>query len=445
MKMQRNKRNSITRSSFTKQRVLVSAFLLILIVCMSVGYAMYYTELTATGTVSMIDTAGIKPMSMRVSNSSYVTAGDFSYYRTYTDSTTNVVAKTKAIFNGRNPNITYQITVKNLSTYKTYFYNGMTYSNSFKDSNISGTGGGTPLAAPIVSGITNGQRIAPGQSVTFTFRYYYNQNINRNYTFEGETIFKFVTNDKDIYLPNVAVTMKDTDFDLGKDNKGNTTISLLNLYDSSVEYTLSLSNPNIELVDANGNPCEYTGILNTNQSTNLPMYFHVKDGNDGYVSMETDLIVTLSNGAKFTGATFNVYEYEDRPTVKPSRASTEYYCEPAANGSWANHYLCYFSITNTSDTTINQWTMEYKLTQDTNILSIQNWNDEWTYDNKNKLLKISSDYRYEPRHHSLAPGQTYKTEQMIFEMTNKALNIETFTVYADGEVDIFTSQYGVNW
>lgn len=445
MKMLRNKKESITRSPLTKQRILVSAFLLILVCCMSVGYATFYTELSVAGTVNMIDTAGIKPMSMRISNSSSVNAGDFSFYRTYTDSTTNVVAKTKATFSGWQPSVTYQITVKNLSTYKTYYYNGMTYSNTFRDSKVSGTGGGQTLAAPVVSGITNGQRIGPGQSVTFTFRYYYNQYLNNNYIFDGETIFKFVSNDKDIYLPNVAVTLDKNEFELEKDNKGNTNVNLLNLYDSSIEYSLSLSNPNIELVDSEGNSMDYNGILNTNESIKTPLYFHVKDGNDGYVSMDTDLIVTLSNGAKFTGASFVVYEFEDRPTVKPSRASTEYYCEPAANGSWANHYLCYFSITNTSDTTINQWTMEYKLTADTNIMSIQNWNDEWTYDNRTKLLKISSDYRYEPRHHTLAPGQTYKTEQMIFEMTNTALNIETFTVYADGEVDIFTSQYGVNW
>ena len=291
----------------------------------------------------------------------------------------------------------------------------------------------------MLNGIKPGDAIAPGESKTFTFRYLYFGYLNGAYNYDNETIFRFVTDLSSVTIPSLAATLANTEFQLEQDTLADTTLHVLNLYDSSVGFKLKAENDNVEIVDANGNLSDYQSLLDAGGETDIHFYLRVKDGIEDYESMESDIYLELNDGSQEKVDTVTLYEPEKRITIKTNRATVDMDCE--AMSHWYNHWTCYFTINNISDTRIEQWTLEMKLNSSMNVTSIQNWNDEWSYDTTNKVFKISSDGRYTPTHNSINAHSSFTTTQFIVEMTNSAFLVDKYTLYADGETDIYTSNY----
>ena len=436
MKMLRNKKWSTIGNSFKKQRILVSAFLLILICSMSFGYALYYTELSLAGDITLVDTAGIKPVNLNVKETN-TTPGDSSYHRTYNDTSTNVVVNFKGTFNSYSF-IEYDLKVTNYSSFQTYYYDGLTYSGELRNN----SGNTQHMIAPLISGIKAGDAILPGESKTITFRYLYFGYLNGSYNYDNETIFRFVTDLSSVTIPSLATTLGTTEFQLDQDTLSGTTLHVLNLYDSSVGFKLKAENNQVEIIDQNGNLSDYQSLLDTNGETDINFYIRVKDGVEDYESMTSDLYLELNDGSKQKIDTVTLYEPEKRITIKPTRATVTTDCQRFEY--WADHWSCYFTVRNIGDTRIEQWTLEMKLNSSMNVTTIQNWNDEWSYDKNTKTFKISSDGRYTSQHNSINPGGYYTTQQFIVEMTNNQFLVDKYTLYADGETDIYTDNFSAN-
>ena len=433
MKMLRNKKWSTIGNSFKKQRILVSAFLLIIICSMSFGYALYYTELSLAGDITLVDTAGIKPVSLNIAETN-TTAGDYSYHRTYSETSTNVVVNCKGTYNSYSY-IEYALKVTNYSSTQTYYYDGLTYSGEFKNSR----GNTQTMSAPMLSGIKPGDAIAPGESKTINFRYLYFGTLNGSYIYDNETIFRFVTDFSSITIPSLATTLGETEFQLEQDTPADTTLHVLNLYDTSVGFKLKAENDQVEIIDQNGNLSDYQSLLNAGAETDIHFYLRVKDGNEDYESMTSDLYLELNDGSKQKIDTVTLYEPEKRITIKPTRATVSTDCQRFEY--WADHWACFFTVSNIGETVIGEWTLEMKLNPSMNVTTIQNWNDEWSYNTTTKVFKISSDGRYTTQHNSINPGSSYTTQQFIVEMTNSQFLVDKYTLYADGETDIYTNNY----
>lgn len=425
-------RLSIKSNSFLRQRLLVSAFLIIVCLCMSIGYAMYYTELNVGATAYLNRLENLKITAVNANSFNNAVSSDISYTRVDTATGTNLTVSSVARFNGDNPFIIYTINISNKSQ-TAYTYNGLT--------NTATINGINDLKKPRLLGLQVGDVIPAKSSKEVTLIYFYEGIVN-NQVLETNTILNFLSGQRQLTKPSVNIALEQTEFELDKTNLDHTRFDAINLYDVSQKFTLSLSNDQIEILDESGNPKNMNFLLNSNESVTDTYYLHVKDGNDGYVVMSADLIIEYEDGRKEVAVeNILMYEFEDRPTVKPSKAEVQYTVEPAANGSWLNHFIGYFTLINNSDLPINQWTMYIQLEDEMNILSIQNWNDEWTYDPNTKILKISSDYRYENRHRVIQPHSSYTTYQMIIEMTNPDFYVKSITIFQDGEVNIFDDHY----
>lgn len=431
--MLKNKILNFFSTNHGKQRLFVSAFIVIVVATMSVGYALYYEELHASSVVILEAPTDIRIYDAVVSTST--SASDKGSVMTWQETTNGMklVVDTTAHFNAANwgdtrPTITYQYTVVNLS-HNAYTFTDMTYSSEI-------TNGTANIGDPVISGMTAGTVLDPGEELTFTASVTMGAILGISY--EKDAIIhielNFIEGTSDVNIGTVESSLSATQLLIEEDNIADVTVNLLNVYGFGIEYDLVSSNANVTFVDGNGNATTYGGTLDDGAIASHDIHLKVADGVDLTDGIETTLSVVLSNGTEFI---IDTVELSLDPEPKWKYATVTYKINKNVLDS--DEYEITFAVNNNGSKDMTEFTAYLYLDSDLAFTSIENNDASIIYIPDEHLIKLSSNIKGTSDHNVIASGSSYEFATIKVRMNQTDLMITDKVVFRTGEV--FTDNY----
>lgn len=423
----------IFKSTFAKQRLAVSAFILVLLSFMSVGYALYYVELNASSVVVLEAPLEIRIYDAIVGNSTSATDMGSSMTFQETSNGMKLLVDTRVHFDATGwgdsrANISYTYSVVNLS-HKAYSFDTMTYSSEI-------TNGTANIGDPVISGLTKGQVLKPGEELTFTASVTMGAILGISY--EKDAIIHIELNfnegEAETNIGNVETYLSSETLQLDDDNIANVNLGILNIYGFGIEYSLKTTNTDVLLVDKNGNEFNYTGTLNDGEVANHDVYLKVKDGVDLTNGVETSIDIVLSNNAIFTT---KVMELTTDPNPKWKDAVVTYTI--SNDVLTKDEYEIVFTIKNNSSKTMDEYTAYLYLDSELEFESIENNDASIVYLPDEHLIKLSSNVKATSEHNSINPGGSFEYAKIKVKMNQTDLMIKESNIFKVGE--IFTDNF----
>lgn len=415
--MTKNNYLSFASKLYRRERLIVSFFMCIIVLSMSVGYALYQSEIEAIGTIAIAKTDLLVLENVEKTESQGVSINDISFS---TDRENNVVTLSSRFFTtfntGNDNYIKLKYTIKNN-------VNNNWYLTSFTDSKI----GDVSLKEPRIIGLDYEEAILPNETREVLVIYYIEGNNDEEFNLEILPTFTFSTNMPSSKKGSLLVNLTDNSFDMGTNRIVSTAMNVLNNHFFSVKYSLSLNNENILLVDKDGIEKDYTNILYSSEDYEKDIYFKIKD--DIELPQSTNVILTTEDGTIYNLDKITISESEPEP-IGPSISNLVFDYTLEAQPSWEDHYYLSIQITNNNDFQIDEWTAYFKIAESVQLEEVQNWNDSYEIDYENRILTLSSKYRYTESHHSIAAnGGVYNNqEKFILWMLGEEFVVESITM-----------------
>ncbi len=232
-------------------------FALIVFASYSVGYAYFSTILNTTGTLSVKTPSESIKNDINITNVTYLSNIDADTSNSYINGYTNTTLNSRVVLSSSNTNssITYRVTVNNCGTNK-YKFDGAvsaTHVYFYDNSDITYT----------LSGITTGDEIVSGDSITFTITFKYVDNVTIDNNILNSFInFKFSkVNASVVYGTQKLVDLASTGS--GGSSSNTDVITVSNSEVTSCTYTFAYDgHSNLRYVG--GNPCNYIYFNGTN-------------------------------------------------------------------------------------------------------------------------------------------------------------------------------------
>ena len=255
--MKRKKFRELMKSSLFKQKFLVTLILVCLISSISVGYALYNTELSMEGEVFVEASGYLSVVGARTMGMSNVSSSNVSHEtvrndeKVTLDSTIKIVASSSAATN-KDVSVTYMFTIHNNSGYA-YTYTGYNYSAEVES-------GAAYISSPIVNNLYVGDVLQPGDYAYVTVKFPVQNAVfySKNITVHSQFVFE--SGDPLVQPGSLQTSIKDNDLALDDKYMASVELSLLNLFNTGVEYTIDSSNPLVSITDSGGNSYTYGGI-----------------------------------------------------------------------------------------------------------------------------------------------------------------------------------------
>ena len=408
------------------QKLIVTLTFIFVFTFTSIGYAMYATDLSINNEVTVTGYKSVEISDCTPGSSYNYMAGSGNHNNRITAN--GVFAEFMfggTFFNGNMSKVDYTCTITN-STDVDYTYKEFTYAATGKS---KGSGPDLVIPAPVISGLEIGDVIEAGSSKNVKITYNYNGQISGEYIFDADTIFEFSKEEVIIPETKILANASNSVYFVKDDRNFNTTLTLANVSSNSLNYHLESSNPDVVLVDINGNPSNYASLINAGDEVNQVIYFKVNPNaslNNGII---TDFNIVIDDETTKI-ETFNIYQDEGKKLLP--NAEVKYTWSASGNGSWYGHYDLSLSITNNDTFSYDKWTMYIYLDDKVKITELQNWSDSIEYDPTAHAIKWSSKERYTSSHRKVSPGQTLNTlGNSIVTTENSQLKYKKIVVYGE--------------
>ena len=423
--MKRKKFRELMKSSLFKQKFLDTLILVCLISSISVGYALYNTELSMEGEVFVEASGYLSVVGARTMGMSNVSSSNVSHEtirndeKVTLDSTIKIVASSSAATN-KDVSVTYMFTIHNNSGYA-YTYTGYNYSAEVES-------GAAYISSPIVNNLYVGDVLQPGDYAYVTVKFPVQNAVfySKNITVYSQFVFE--SGDPLVQPGSLQTSIKDNDLALDDKYMASVELSLLNLFNTGVEYTIDSSNPLVSITDSGGNSYTYGGILDVGEKAEYTLYLKVPYYADFTQDIVTKLSARTPLGKVYELGTITLYK-EENPTWR--NAKLTYDVDPITNNP--DHYSVEFTLTNNEDVTMDEWTVYINLSSQMVISDFNNDNSNIIYDAKNHVLKISSLTRDGSKHNALLPGASINISASTIGMNITDLLVNSVTVYRTGE------------
>lgn len=412
-------------SNFIKQRLFVTFFLALILTTMSVGYAVYHSELKLDGEVFIEASGYLMVSGARTMGMSNISGFSISHESIRNDDVVTLesdisITASSSATSSSDVSITYLYTIYNNSGYA-YTYTGYDYAAEVSTGNVY-------IQSPVVSNIYVGDVLQPGDYAYVNVRYYLNSAVAYSKNIEVTNKFIFESGEPNIKPGSLQTAIEEDELVLDDNNMASTEVSILNLFNSGIEFSLESSNPLVSLTDSSGNTYKYGTILDVGDKAEYTLNFKVAS----YADFTQDIITTLYAVTPL-GVTYDLGEIilykEDVPTYRDAKV-TYYITADATN---PNHYNVEFTITNDGDEEMTEWTAYLDLGDELVITDFSNSNSNVIYDSTNHMIKISSLKRDGSGHNSLLPGASINISASKIGMNETTLLVNSVVVYRTGE------------
>lgn len=424
--MKKTKFKNLASSLYKKERFIITALLVVIITSMSVGYAAYYEELKLEGQLIVESLDEFLIYKHEISDSNNATSKSISYTTTESNGVSKLEINTTINFSsniwaGKDLHLTYKFQVANFTDKKL----------TFADVEHSAQVGSRwqNIGAPVVTGIAVGDVLQPGDIIDVYVQFYMDGSISfsKDVTIDCDLIFN--EGDVDIKPGSLQTSIDSTTLNLDNNNMAKVDVSILSLYKTSVDYTITSSNNNVTLVDEDGNPFTYTNFLDAGATDDITLYLKVKDGVDLSSDITTTLRAELTDTSTYSFGSVVLtkdtdpkwYDYSLTYTIK-------------SEATWADHYNVIFKITNNGDETMDQYTAYVYLNDSLVVNEFYNYQSMVVFDPAENLVKLSSKQRWSDAHNSIAPGESFEFTVTVFGMNKTDLIIDKIFVRQEGEV-----------
>ncbi len=250
--------------------VVMSILLVVVLSFISVGYALYNQNLDVNGTVGLTAQGKIAITNVVLKSSINVPSG---VNPTWTDNSVNFDLTFEKQPGSTDPNYqaVYTITISN-NTFYDFDFNLVGYNPTIYDSN------GTPVDPSFLtvsfSGISYGDKILAGDTVTFDVTLDFNPNVDDTYTIDGELNTDLHEEPHGSLLGSIpANSTGDLRESLNHDIVG-LTLTVVNSYQSSRSFTINITDTaHFRITDQNGNNL---GSLSINGGETNTYNFYIK-------------------------------------------------------------------------------------------------------------------------------------------------------------------------
>lgn len=279
---------------------ILSVLLFIVILAMSVGYALYSELIPLNGIVTLSHVGNVEITNITLIDSKNITSSQTPTYSLRTANFNITFPKSKSA------SITYQIDLTN-NTNIPYIYDGIIINASIplNEGKVNTT----------ISGINNGEAIAAGKTVTFTLTFSVSS-LPQEVVVDIETIINGTTDNSGTFLSSITPPTGNLK---SPNTMAHFTLSVINTYSYSRTFTLSLTNNNLILTDASGNSLNSLTI-GANTEATYDVYIMTKEGAIFLTdTTTTNVLVYTSDIATITAGslTLDVDIYEEPDTEPP--------------------------------------------------------------------------------------------------------------------------------
>lgn len=266
-----------------KERLIITIIIFFLILSMSVGYALYQSELNTLSEVSLDIENNIFIKKIEVVEKNNV----------HNDSIKESVNKTDDRVEFKQSfNLSFQEGIEDYIILKYTFINKSNkswYFSNYKDN--------SSLSAPRIIGLDYEEKIEPLETREVKV-IYFKENVKSSLEVLIEPTFSFTKILPDNKRGSILVNLENKDFVYEDSNEYTTKLNILNSNFFSIKYKLKSSNPNIILNS------DYSNILNAFENYSSDISFNIKEGVTLPVS--TNITLITEDGKEYNLGKINV-------------------------------------------------------------------------------------------------------------------------------------------
>ena len=420
----KRKLRTISKFLKIKERVLVTLLFAFVLSCMSIGYAYYQSELSIEANVKLLkgelEIANVT--SYKNKNASIV--GDIETSKNETGDVVTLLSEFTIELTGLDKdnymNIRYTITNNSNKTY--------TYT---KFNNVYSTyDGANPvdLRVPKLYGIIPGDKLLPGESRTVDLIYLSSSEVDTS-TFTVIPSFLFDAGTPDVAIPSMNGSLDSHNLILQEDNMASVGLQVLNGFETTVKYTLTINTNKYALTNSSGSESSFANTLTPGEVKKNTIYFKLLDSSVVEEDISFDLTLTIEDGTVYHlgNITIGKNVVPDLPKVNAEVNTQESNDIPG----WTGHYILYIDITNNYDVDINSWTVYAYPKESSGITSAASSDNTVTFEEG--IIKITSKDMYTDNLIKINKRTTYTTGPITISYTGPSVEIEKFIVVANVE------------
>ena len=417
----KRKLRTIAKSLKGKERVLVTLLFAFVLSTMSIGYAYYQTEVSLEANITLLKgELEIKEATDHTYNNASIT-GDIDISKNENDNQVVLLSEFTVNLTGNSDNnyMTIRYEVVNNSRY-TYTYTG--FNNVF--SNYEGDNP-VDLRAPKLYGLIPGDKLAPGESRTVDLTYLSSAGVGDT-TFTVIPSFLFDSNDPEVAIPTLQGALDAHKLTLRDDDMASVPLKVINGFDTTVGYTLSLSTDKYVLTDNSGVENDYFNLLVPGENNKSSIYFKLVDDSAAEEATTTDVVATLEDGTVIVLDTITLGRNvtTDLPYMKVETNTAESHI----NTGWGR-YILHIDITNNYEVPINKFTVYIYPKDTTSVANAGSYDNTVTYEDG--IIKMTSKVINQNSFISIDPGETYTSGEILVEyVQGKTFEVDHYEVYA---------------
>lgn len=281
--MIKNNIKLIRDKALHKERLIITIIMVSLILSMSVGYALYQSELNTLSEISLDIENNIFIKDIEVVEKSNV----------HNDSIKESVNKTNDRVEFKQSfNLSFQEGMEDYITLKYTFINKSNktwYFSNYEDNST--------LSSPRVIGLDYEDEIEPGETREVKV-IYFKENVHSSLEVLIEPTFTFTKILPDNKRGSILVNLENKDFVYKDSNEYISKLNILNSNFFSIKYKLKSSNPNIILNS------DYSNILNAFENYSSDISFNIKEGIT--LPSSTNIALITEDGKEYNLGKINV-------------------------------------------------------------------------------------------------------------------------------------------
>ena len=417
----KRKLRTIAKSLKGKERVLVTLLFAFVLSSMSIGYAYYQTQVSLEANITLLKgELEITEASQHTNKNASVT-GDIDISRNENNNTVVLLSEYTAELTGNsNDNyVTVRYEVENNSRF-TYTFTNFSYLFSDYD-------GANPidLRAPKLYGLIPGDKLAPGETRTVDLTYLSSASVGDT-TFTVIPSFIFDSSDPEVAIPTLQGALDAKKITLKDDDMASVALKVVNGFDTTVGYTLSLSTDKYVLTNNSGVEDDYFNLLEPGANTKDTIYIKLVDDSVAEEATTTNLIATLEDGTEYVLDTFTIGRnvITDLPYMKVV-TNTE---KSHINTGWGR-YILHIDITNNYEVPINKFTVYIYPKDTSSVANAGSYDNTVTYEDG--IIKMTSKVINQNSFINIDPGETYTSGEILVEyVQGKTFEVDHYEVYA---------------
>lgn len=420
----KRKLRTISKFLKIKERVLVTLLFAFVLSCMSIGYAYYQSELSIEANVKLLkgELEIANATSYKNKNASIV--GDIETSKSETGDVVTLLSEFTIELTGLDKdnymNIRYTITNNSNKTYTYTKFNNV-YSNYDGANPVD-------LRVPKLYGIIPGDKLLPGESRTVDLIYLSSSEVDTS-TFTVIPSFLFDSGTPDVAIPSMNGSLDSHNLILQEDNMASVGLQVLNGFETTVKYTLTINTNKYALTNSSGSESSFANTLTPGEVKKNTIYFKLLDSSVVEEDISFDLTLTIEDGTVYHlgNITIGKNVVPDLPKVNAEVNTQESNDIPG----WTGHYILYIDITNNYDVDINSWTVYAYPKESSGITSAASSDNRVTFEEG--IIKITSKDMYTDNLIKINKGTTYTTGPITISYTGPSVEIEKFIVVANVE------------